>query len=139
MARVLCGIARDARRHSLFGEPPLCLIAGGETTVTLRGDGRGGRNQEMALAFLAEIESAPQQSAGIHFLSASTDGDDGPTDAAGAFADTGVLAAALAANLDLTAFLKANDSYSFFDRIGFLLRTGPTNTNVCDIQLIAVL
>lgn len=138
VARVLCGIAKDARRHGLYGAPPLCLIAGGETTVTLRGEGKGGRNQEMALAFLSEMENAPEETAGIHFLSASTDGDDGPTDAAGAFADHGVLAAARAAALDITAFLKANDAYRFFDRIGCLLRTGPTNTNVCDIQLIIV-
>lgn len=138
VARVLCGIGRDASRHALFGTPPVCLMAGGETTVTLHGNGKGGRNQEMALAFLAEIAGAPERSAGIHFLSAATDGDDGPTDAAGAFADADVLAAARKAGLDIAPFLKANDAYRFFDRLGFLLRTGPTNTNVCDIQLLAV-
>ncbi|HKK01251.1 MAG TPA: glycerate kinase [Desulfuromonadales bacterium] len=136
-ARGLYGIAKDAHRRARPGQS-FCLIAGGETTVTLHGGGKGGRNQEMALAFLVELAGLPEPISGIYFLSASTDGDDGPTDAAGAFADDGVLAAARAAGLDLATFLEANDSYPFFERISFLLRTGPTNTNVCDIHLIAL-
>ena len=138
VARVLCGIARDARRKRLFGEPPVCLIGGGETTVTIRGSGKGGRNQEMALAFLSEIAQSPEETRGIHFLAASTDGNDGPTDAAGAFADHAVLSAANDAGLNISAYLKNNDAYRFFDNIGGLLKTGPTNTNVCDIQVIII-
>ena len=138
VARVLCGIAKDARRKGLYGEPPVCLICGGETTVTINGTGKGGRNQEMALAFLAEMAQSPAETRGIHFLAASTDGNDGPTDAAGAFADHGLLKSADEAGLHLTGYLKNNDAYRFFHRIGGLLKTGPTNTNVCDIQVIII-
>jgi len=139
VARVLCGIAKDAAKHDLFGPRPVCLICGGETTVTIRGDGMGGRNQEMALAFLAEIAASPDDTKGIHLLAASTDGNDGPTDAAGAFADHGILQVAAAAGLSFTAYLKNNDAYRFFDPIDGLLKTGPTNTNVCDIQVMIIL
>jgi len=138
IAKVYMGIGRDVKRRELLIQRPACIIAGGETTVTLRGDGKGGRNQEMALSFLAEIESNPEGSEGIFFLAASTDGNDGPTDAAGAFADPEVLAAGRKAGLSVQDFLKRNDSYHYFDRIGFLLKTGPTNTNVCDVQIVVV-
>ena len=138
VARVYCGLAKDARQKDLLGKKPLCLIAGGETTVTLRGNGKGGRNQEMALSFLYELSLEPQQAESIWFLAASTDGTDGPTDAAGAFAGPEALLAARKNNLDILAYLKNNDAYSFFQKTGFLLKTGPTNTNVCDIQLIAL-
>ncbi|MFH1983380.1 MAG: glycerate kinase [Pseudomonadota bacterium] len=138
VARVLCGIAKDAKKRGLLGALPLCVICGGETTVTIRGDGTGGRNQEMALAFLVEMALSPVDTAGIHFLAASTDGGDGPTDAAGAFAHHGILKAAAQAGLSPTGFLKNNDAYHFFERVGGLLKTGPTNTNVCDIQAIII-
>lgn len=138
VARVLCGIAKDTKKRGLLGPLPLCLICGGETTVTIRGDGTGGRNQEMALAFLVEMGLSPAETAGIHFLAAATDGGDGPTDAAGAFAHHGILTAALKAGISAAAFLKNNDAYHFFDRTGGLLKTGPTNTNVCDIQVIII-
>ena len=138
VARVLCGIAKDAKKRRLFGPLPVCLICGGETTVTLHGDGKGGRNQEMALAFLVEMALSPDETAGIHFLAASTDGGDGPTDAAGAFAHQRMLAVAAKAGLSPAVYLKNNDAYPFFDRIGGLLRTGPTHTNVCDIQVIII-
>ncbi len=145
----LCGEAREAAifLHGLgcdiaaSGFPlarPACVLAGGETTVTLRGKGRGGRNQEMALAFLAAMERAPALAERLAFLAASTDGSDGPTDAAGAFATAGLLGRARAEGLDPLAYLADNDSYGFFDRIGGLLRTGPTNTNVCDLQVLLV-
>ncbi|MDR2588198.1 MAG: glycerate kinase [Spirochaetales bacterium] len=137
-ARFYIGIARDAAKHELAVKKPACVIAGGETTVTLRGSGKGGRNQEMALSFLSEIEANPEGSTGIWFLAASTDGNDGPTDAAGAFADLDVLAAGKKAGLSLQEYLAANDSYHFFDKIGFLCKTGPTNTNVCDVQLTII-
>ncbi len=138
VARVYCGIGKDAKRKNLLGRKPLCLIAGGETTVTLTGSGKGGRNQEMALAFLSEIEQHPEATRGIYFLSASTDGNDGPTDAAGAFACNEILEEATAKGLRAIEFLKNNDAYSFFDAVGYLLKTGPTNTNVCDIQLMLI-
>lgn len=138
IAKVYIGIGRDVKRRELLVQRPACIIAGGETTVTLLGEGKGGRNQEMALSFLAEIESNPEGSEGIWFLAASTDGNDGPTDAAGAFADPEVLAAGRNEGLTVQDYLKRNDSYHYFDRIGFLLKTGPTNTNVCDVQILLV-
>ncbi len=141
VARVYFAIGRE-RADGGPGARPACLLAGGETTVTLRGDGRGGRNQEMALAFLAAMaeESASEGGASpaLFFLSAATDGIDGPTDAAGAFAGPQVLEAARAAGLDPRAYLARNDSYAFFERIGRLLQTGPTHTNVGDIQVLLV-
>jgi hydroxypyruvate reductase len=91
----------------------------------------------MALAFLREMRSwSARQLDAVSFLAASTDGNDGPTDAAGAFADRQALDRASAAQLDMDAYLAANDSYHFFAAAQSLLRTGPTNTNVCDIQII---
>jgi glycerate-2-kinase len=107
-----------------------CAVAGGETTVAVHGAGRGGRNQEFALA-LAE----PLDGAAMSVLSAGTDGIDGPTDAAGAFVDGTTLARARALGLDARAALVANDAYGFFDRLGDLYRCGPTGTNVMDIKL----
>ena len=138
VAKVYCGIGKDARRKGLFGKRPLCLIGGGETTVTLKGSGKGGRNQEMALSFLAEIEQDPAAAEGLYFLAASTDGNDGPTDAAGAFACSEILDAATRKGLQISRYLKNNDAYAFFKDTGHLLKTGPTNTNVCDIQLLIV-
>jgi hydroxypyruvate reductase len=138
VAKVLCGIAKDVQKQNLFGPRPLCIIAGGETTVTLLGKGKGGRNQEMALAFLAEIEKSPETTRGIYFLSASTDGNDGPTDAAGAFACNELLDTAHQKGLFPNTYIKASDAYHFFEGINGLLKTGPTNTNVCDIQLILI-
>jgi glycerate 2-kinase len=137
-AAILLGIGKDIRASSFPLAAPACLILGGETTVTLKGQGRGGRNQEMALAFLAAMERSPKDAEGILLLAASTDGSDGPTDAAGAFADGAAALAAREAGLESRAFLEENDSYGFFDRIGGLLRTGPTNTNVCDVQILIV-
>jgi glycerate 2-kinase len=138
VAKVLYGIARDIRNGGLLARTPACIVAGGETTVTLRGDGKGGRNQEMALAFLAGLSRDERRGQGIHFLAASTDGSDGPTDAAGAFASPGVLAQAEAAGLSIAQSLADNDSYNFFAAIGQLLKTGPTMTNVCDLQILLV-
>jgi len=109
-----------------------CLIAGGETTVTVRGNGKGGRNTELALVFGTEIKGL----LGITFLSAGTDGTDGPTDAAGAFVDGQTVAKAAGAGIDAGEYLKNNDSYTFFSRTGDLFITGPTGTNVMDIQII---
>ena len=92
----------------------------------------------MAAAFLAEIARRPKAFEGVTFLSAATDGNDGPTDAAGGFASTEILAAAHAAELSLEETLANNNSYEFLDRAGALFKTGPTNTNVCDLQILLV-
>jgi hydroxypyruvate reductase len=110
----------------------VCFISGGETTVTLRGDGLGGRNQEFALACALALDGV----AGAVALSGGTDGTDGPTDAAGALADGLTLARARALGLDAAAALERNDSYRFFDAVGDLIRTGPTGTNVMDVHLL---
>ncbi len=111
---------------------PTVILAGGETTVTLRGSGRGGRNSELALA--AAIGLAGRDVATL--LAAGTDGTDGPTDAAGACADGATVARARARGVDAAAALSTNDSYAFFTAEGGLLRTGPTGTNVMDLALL---
>ena len=113
---------------------PTCVISGGETTVTIRGDGLGGRNQEFALAAAIEIDGLD----GVILLSAGTDGVDGPTDAAGAIVDGATIARAKAKNLDPALFLARNDSYHFLRATGDLLMTGPTLTNVMDLQITLV-
>jgi hydroxypyruvate reductase len=135
-ALVFLGIGKDMAASGLPLGRPACLIAGGETTVTVRGGGRGGRNQEMALAFLAALGRSPRDGEDLVFLSAGTDGNDGPTDAAGALVDLGLYRRARSAGLDPAVFLANNDSYSFFEAAGGHVKTGPTKTNVCDIQLL---
>jgi glycerate 2-kinase len=114
--------------------PPVCLLAGGETTVTLTGQGKGGRNQELALAAALALEGSSR----ISLLSAGTDGTDGPTDAAGAFADGATCPRARARDLDPGDFLSRHDSYHFFKSLGDLLITGPTRTNVMDIMCLLI-
>ena len=134
----LTGEAREAGRRlaqrARGMKRPVCLISGGETTVTVAGGGTGGRNLELALAFAQEIRDAP----GITLLSAGTDGKDGSADAAGALVDGETMARARATGLDPEAYLAENDSYNFFRQVGGLLVTGPTGTNVMDIQVIIV-
>lgn len=138
-ARYLATIAREVAVSDLFMEKPACLLFGGETVVTLQGNGKGGRNQELALAFLQELAGWDKdQQAQVCFLSAATDGNDGPTDAAGAFADFEILSRANDAALDIEGYLDDNDSYHFFEKIDGLLISGPTNTNVGDLQLVLV-
>jgi hydroxypyruvate reductase len=112
--------------------PPACLLSGGETTVTIRGNGKGGRNQEFALAAAIDIAGLPD----VLALSAGTDGTDGPTDAAGAFADGTTVARARALGMDAERHLRYNDAYPFFAVLGDLLITGPTMTNVMDIHIL---
>jgi glycerate 2-kinase len=139
VAKVFAGIVKEAQRSGIPIRRPACILWGGETTVTLRGSGKGGRNQEFALAFMLELkEFDTAEDPGIILLAASTDGNDGPTDAAGAFASVGVLIRAAELSLDPPAYLKNNDSYTFFEKTGFLFKTGPTNTNVCDLQIALV-
>jgi glycerate 2-kinase len=135
VARVHAAIAKEILASGRPIPRPACVISGGETTVTVRGQGLGGRNQEFALAAALAI-------AGLRdtvILSAGTDGRDGPTVAAGAIADGTTVARAEALGLNTSAFLASNDSYSFLDGLGDLIKTGPTGTNVADVQLILVL
>lgn len=129
-------LAREALRvrSSLYAGQRVCLLSGGETTVTVQGNGRGGRNQELALSFALEIAGTP----GISLLSAGTDGIDGPTDAAGAMVDGETVNLARRAGLDPLSHLAANDAYPLLDRCGALLKIGPTGTNVMDVQVILI-
>jgi len=138
VAKVLAAIAKDVAAFDLACAKPACLLAGGETTVTLRGSGRGGRNQEMALAYLLEMAGDPQGLGRTSFLSFSTDGEDGPTEAAGAFADADLTKRAHEGALSIPDYLRENDSNGFFMAVDGLLVTGPTNTNVCDIQVVLI-
>lgn len=123
-------------RNTLAERPdgPVALLLGGETTVTVHGRGRGGRNQELALAVAMEIEGVE----GVLAASLGTDGTDGPTDAAGAFADGGTVARGEAAGLDARDALRRNDAYPFLRAAGDLIVTGPTGTNVNDLVLVLV-
>jgi len=114
--------------------PPACLISGGETTVKVSGKGLGGRNQEFVLVGATKIAGLEN----IVMLSAGTDGTDGPTDAAGAICDGKTIKRAPQKGLDPKQYLDNNDSYHFFQKLGDLLKTGPTNTNVMDIHLVLV-
>ncbi len=116
-------------------QSPFCLIAGGELTVTVRGCGKGGRNQEFVLAFLRKMQPAPVRDKNWAVFSLGTDGIDGPTNAAGAKAGPSLLDEARLRNIPLKEYLGNNDSYSFFERAGGLIMTGPTHTNVMDIRL----
>jgi glycerate 2-kinase len=132
-------LAKKAKelRNSSAGQgfsPALCLISGGETTVTVKGNGLGGRNMELALSFAIEIEGME----GVTLLSAGTDGTDGPTDSAGAVVDGSTVAGAKALGLDPAEYLSNNDSYGFFRKTGELLFTGPTGTNVMDLQIMVL-
>ncbi len=140
----ITGEARDSARAHLTAVSrqlsalprPLCVISSGETTVNVVGRGKGGRNQEFALAMAPWLATlgAPVVAASI-----GTDGIDGPTDAAGALVDPTTLARAAAAGLPpAQAYLDDNNAYEFFDRLGDLIRTGPTNTNVGDLQVILI-
>ena len=133
VGRWLAGRAKELRGAR-------CLISGGETTVTVKENGEGGRNQELALSFAIEIEGLK----GITMLSAGTDGTDGPTDAAGAIVDGETVSKAKTLGLDPERYLNTNDSYNFFKRLDsltgerFHVITGPTGTNVMDMQIIKV-
>jgi hydroxypyruvate reductase len=137
------GEARDAAQRffselkwlAADGARPLCVLAAGETTVTVKGRGTGGRNQEFALAMVPMIGNSGRAAA---FASAGTDGVDGPTDAAGAICDSSTLERAARAGVDWRQALTANDAYRFFEPLGDLLRWGPTGTNVGDVQVFLV-
>ena len=148
VAKVAAALAKGVRAHGDPLPPPACLVWGGETTVTIRGEGKGGRNQELALAAALALDGWP----GILVMALATDGSDGPTDGAGAVVTGETAARARALGLDPRAALEANDSYPFFDALGKapplsspphsqgggLIRTGPTGTNVNDLLFILV-
>ncbi|MGD2124050.1 MAG: glycerate kinase [Gemmatimonadota bacterium] len=134
VARVHAAIAKEVLSSGNPIPPPACIISGGETTVTVQGPGQGGRNQEFALASALEIEGLER----VLIMSCGTDGTDGPTDAAGAFAQGTTLDRARSLGLDAEAHLARNDSYNFFKPLGDLIITGPTLTNVMDLRLVMV-
>jgi glycerate 2-kinase len=128
-------LAAVARQIDASGQPaprPACIVVGGETTVTLHGDGLGGRNQEMALGAVRALACIPN----LALVTLATDGGDGPTDAAGAVVTGETLSQAVALNLDPDDYLRRNDAYHFFDKLGALLKPGPTQTNVNDLAFI---
>jgi len=131
IARMHAAILREAAHTGRPLRPPACIISGGETTVTLKGDARdgmGGRNQEFALAAAIDLAGLPNAAV----FSAGTDGTDGPTDAAGAIAD----GSTLARNPEALRYLDNHDSYHYFESLGDLVKTGPTHTNVMDVRIM---
>jgi hydroxypyruvate reductase len=131
---VCASLAREVRDHHRPIEPPACLILAGETTVTLRGDGTGGRNQELALSAARALAGE----ADILVATLATDGTDGPTDAAGAIIDGETVERGQQTGLDAVDHLRRNDAYPFLEATGELLLTGPTNTNVNDLVCLFV-
>ena len=134
VALVHAGIARQVKRHGQPAKAPCVLLSGGETTVTVRGRGRGGRNAEFLLALTVALNGEP----GVSALAGDTDGVDGTEDNAGAVLTPDSLARAAARNMDAKALLADNDGYSFFSGLGDLVITGPTLTNVNDFRAILV-
>ena len=134
VASVHAAIAQEIRTSGQPIPPPACIISGGEPTVTLRGQGKGGRNQELALAAALDLAGW----GGITLLSGGTDGTDGPTDAAGAIADGNTVERGRQNGLSALEHLEQNNSYPFFKALGDLIITGPTNTNVMDLHIILV-
>jgi len=134
VAKVFAAIAKEIAHRERPVPRPACVMAGGETTVTVRGNGLGGRNQELALAAAMQIAGLEE----AMIIGLATDGSDGPTDAAGAIAEGLTLTWAQAKGLAADSFLANNDSYHFFQALGDLLITGPTNTNVNDLTFILV-
>lgn len=134
VGRMLVAITKEisAIRNPL--PRPACLIAGGETTVTIQGNGKGGRNQELALAAVEDMSGME----GVVLVTLATDGGDGPTDAAGAVVTGETLSRAKNIGLSPAAYLENSDSYNFFDQLGDLFKPGPTQTNVNDVALVFI-
>jgi glycerate-2-kinase len=129
------GIVRSILVSGIPCKPPVCLLSGGETTVTLSPQhGLGGRNQEFVLAALLKLGKRSN----IVILSGGTDGEDGPTDAAGALADADTFGRMMALHLDGWHALERNDAYHFFEATGELLQTGLTQTNVMDVRVMLI-
>jgi len=136
-ARLVAGLVRSAIHAGLPAAPPCCLLLGGEVTVTLPSNfGRGGRNQHFILALACELGETELRR--VTALSAGTDGEDGPTDAAGALVDADLINSAQAAGLNSREFLARHDAYGFFAPLGGLLKTGLTGTNVADLRVVLI-
>ncbi len=133
-ARTLAAIAREVQSKNRPFAKPVLLLSGGETTVTVKGQGRGGRNAEFLLAFALAIDGVP----GVSAVAGDTDGIDGSESNAGAFADGSSAQRMRKAGVDPAAALSRNDAYSAFDAVGDLLVTGPTGTNVNDFRAIFI-
>jgi hydroxypyruvate reductase len=134
VGKALAGIALSCARHGFPADKPCVLLSGGETTVTLKGKGRGGRNTEFLLGLALTLDGAP----GIHALAADTDGIDGSEGNAGAFVTPFTLQRAREQGLDIRRFLAANDAWGYFSSLGDLLVTGPTRTNVNDFRALMI-
>ncbi len=134
VAKVLAALAKEVLASGRPVPRPACLILGGETTVTVKGDGQGGRNQELALAAAQAIDGLES----VLIASLATDGSDGPTDAAGGLVDGTTLARGGALGWSIQTALSRNDAYRYLDAVGDLLVTGPTNTNVNDLMAVWV-
>ena len=134
VAKVYGALAREIRAHGTPWRPPVALISGGECTVTVRGDGRGGRCAEFLLSLAIDLEGAE----GIHALACDTDGIDGSEDNAGAILAPEALKRAQAKKLKPAALLARNDGYGFFSALDSLVVTGPTRTNVNDYRVILI-
>jgi hydroxypyruvate reductase len=135
VASVHTAIAKEILNSGRPVSPPACIISGGETTVTIRGKGQGGRNQEFCLTAAMDLMDLPPR---VVVLSGGTDGNDGPTPAAGAIVDPFTVKRGKEMGMDASDYLENNDSYHFFKKIDELLMTGPTNTNVMDVRIILV-
>lgn len=133
-ARLLSSVAKEVKKSGNPIRPPACILSGGETTVVVSGDGKGGRNQEFALASAFEIAGMDR----TVVLGGGTDGTDGPTDAAGGIVDGDTIRKARKRGINAENYLSRNDSYRFLDRTGNLLVTGPTDTNVMDIHVFLI-
>jgi hydroxypyruvate reductase len=128
-------LARKLREELDKRPRPFCLIAGGETTVTIRGNGKGGRNQELALAAVDELRDLEN----VMLISLATDGEDGPTDAAGAVVTGESARRAESLGIDVADYLSRNDAYHFFQKMDDLIKTGPSGTNVNDLTFLIAL
>ena len=133
VAKVHAALARQVRTHAQPLGPPCALLSGGETTVTVRGEGRGGRNCEFALSLAVELAGLED----VYALAADTDGIDGSEDAAGALVTPQTLE--VLGRIEARRYLDDNDAYSFFERAGGLVHTGPTLTNVNDLRVVLAL
>ena len=134
LARFHSAVVREVRRYDRPVIPPACLISGGETTVHVTGSGTGGRNTHFALEFAISVDGVE----GVLGLFAGSDGTDGPTDAAGAFASGNTISRGRHKHLNAESYMQNSDSYTYFQKLGDLFVTGPTRTNVMDIRLVCI-
>ena len=133
VGRFFASMAREIGTTGNPAAPPACVLSAGETTVTVRGLGMGGRNQEMALAWAMKMQAWGRPTC---FASIATDGTDGSTTAAGGLVDPHTCLRAIESNMDPARYLRSNDSYNFLKAVGDLVTTGPTQTNLMDLQIL---